>query len=163
LWIGNRSNLPPVVEWVNCNPLSLPLWVLTDLPDSIAHPSAMKLGFRDPSIRISRWTPERHVEWCLQAQAAFDIKDDGFRARHKPPAKTLDFLASGIPFAINTNSSAADHIQQEFGLRLASPDDHNRWLSDEYFRDVNVIALQLRTELTLERTSSRFLKLIAML
>jgi hypothetical protein len=94
----------------------------------------------------------RSVGWCAQ-----------FQARHEPPAKALDFLASGIPFAVNTNSSAADHVQQESGLRLASPDDHDRWLSDEYFRDVNEIALRLRAELTLDHICSRFLKVIAIL
>jgi hypothetical protein len=160
LWIGNRSNLPPVIDWVNCNPLPLPLWVLTDLPDSDGQRSATELGFHDKNIRIGRWTPERHVEWCQQARAAFDIKDDSFRARHKPPAKALDFLACGIPFAINDGSSAAEHVEHEYGLRLPSPDDHDRWLSDEYFKETRSLAARLRAELSIDQICRRFLNIV---
>jgi hypothetical protein len=161
LWIGNRSNLPPVVDWVNRNPLTLQLWVLTDLPDAVAEPSTTELGFRDASIRIGRWTPKRHIEWCLQARAAFDIKDDSFRARHKPPAKSLDFLACGIPFAVNSDSSAAEHVEREYGLRIPAPEDHDRWLSNDYFKEVNNLVARLRTELALDRICRQFLDLLA--
>jgi hypothetical protein len=161
LWIGNRSNLAPVVDWVNRNPLPYPLWVLTDLPVAVAEPSPTELGFRDASIRIGRWTPDRHVEWCQHARAAFDIKDDSFRARHKPPAKALDFLACGIPFAVNSDSSAAEHVEREYGLRLPAPEDHERWLSDEYFKETRSLAARLRAELSVDQITRRYLAILA--
>src|SRR5262249_5800328 len=106
LWIGNASNLPPVIDWVNCQTLQGELRVLTDFPDEAAVLRPADLGFEPRNaIRVGRWTPERHREWTLLARAAFDIKGDDFRARHKPPTKAIDFLASGVPLAMNRDSS----------------------------------------------------------
>ena len=82
--------------------------MLTDVPRETETPSATDLGFNSSiPLRIGRWTPERHVGWTALARAAFDVKGDDFRARHKPPTKALDFLASGLPLAMNADSSSS--------------------------------------------------------
>ena len=57
--------------------------------------------------------------------AAIDIKGDDFRSRHKPPAKAIDFIASGVPLAMNPDSSMVEHLAR-MGFDVASPLDTER-------------------------------------
>lgn len=162
LWIGNRSNLAPVIDWLNHRVLPGDVWLLTDFPGEAEVVSADELGVRSSqSVRVGRWTPDRHVEWTRQARAAFDVKGDDFRARHKPPTKALDFLASGLPMAMNADSSSTEHLQTTYGFALAPLEDGDRWLSDAYWREVQSLAARLRRELSLSAIAQRFLQLTA--
>jgi hypothetical protein len=160
LWIGNRSNLPPVVEWVNQNYLPGPIWVLTDLPNDANQESPGNLGFRRHDVRIGRWTPDRHREWTTLSRAAFDIKGDDFRARHKPPTKAMDFLASGVPLAMNTDSSSSEHLRKHFEFEIASIDDTDHWLSAEYWASVQALSTRLRQTLSLDAVAAHFRAII---
>src|SRR5262249_50895009 len=46
LWVGVRTNLPPLLEWVNEHPLPGELLVLTNLEDPEHLPTSAALGFR---------------------------------------------------------------------------------------------------------------------
>jgi hypothetical protein len=116
VWIGQICNITPVVEWVNSQSLERELWVLTNL--NCSQVSARSLGFVAGNIRVENWGERRHMEYLDVASVAIDIKGNDFRARHKPPAKTLDFLASGIPVITNRGSSVDLHLQQLGGLPL---------------------------------------------
>lgn len=161
LWIGNRSNLPPVVEWINHQRLQDELWVLTDFPsDNDVQPASI-LGFTSSqSIRIGRWTPERHRAWAALARAALDVKGDDFRARHKPPTKALDFLASGVPLAMNSDSSSSEHLLQRYGFRIAELEDRDRWLSRDYWQEVQSGIPLWRSELSLAAIAQRFQRIV---
>ncbi len=105
LWIGRRCNIAPVVDWANQQP-KLDLWVLTNTDGEIDHPK--QLGFQKPSsVRLETWTESMHIHWLAGAGLAIDIKGTDFRARHKPPAKAFDYLASGVPVLTNQGSSVA--------------------------------------------------------
>jgi len=106
LWVGRRCNISPIVEWVNrCN-VTQDLWILTESNGREASPE--EFGFSRPGhIRVGTWTPARHLEWLRNAGFAIDIKGPDFRARHKPPAKLFDYLASGIPVLVNRGGAAA--------------------------------------------------------
>lgn len=159
LWAGVHSNLPPVVEWVNRNRLPEELWVLTNLAPEAAL-DAGSLGFRDASrVRVERWSPERHREWTALARAALDIKGADFRSRHKPPVKAFDVIASGVPFATNSGSSPAAHLT-DLGFTLASPEDVDHWLSDEYFQQTRKLGQRLRERLTRESVAESWGTLI---
>jgi hypothetical protein len=161
LWIGNRSNLSPVIEWVNQTSLTGEVWLLTDFPSEAEITAAEELGFtRTNGLRIGRWTPARHREWTSLARAAFDVKGDDFRARHKPPTKALDFLASGVPLAMNRDSSSTEHLETRYGFRLPGLDEPERWLSADYFHEIQRLAPRLRAELSLERIAQTFLALL---
>lgn len=161
LWIGNRSNLRPVIDWINQHLLSEELWVLTDFPADEVISAATALGFRNGrSVRIERWTPVRHIEWTTRARAALDVKGDDFRSRHKPPTKALDFLASGVPLAMNPDSSSTEHLLQKYGFQIAALEDQEHWLSAEYWRDVQQLAPRLKSELSLEVVAARFFAMI---
>lgn len=129
LWVGHRSHLPLLVERVNQHPLPAPLLVLTNLESESAQ--AADAGFQSPDVKLMPWSAERHIEWSGKARAAFDVKGMDFRQRHKPPAKAIDFLASGLPFAVNADSVTARQLRS-IGFEVASIDDPDRWLSPSY-------------------------------
>jgi glycosyltransferase involved in cell wall biosynthesis len=160
LWVGVRSNLPPLVAWVNTHPLPASLDVLTNPEEPGKVPTPAELGFRpDQDVRIHEWTPERHLQFTATARAALDIKGDDFRSRHKPPAKAIDFIASGLPLAMNPGSSSAEHLA-DLGLKVPSPQDTDRWLSEKYWKEVKRLGERLTRELAPDRVAGRFRKII---
>ena len=105
LWTGRRCNVQPVATWANAQRMQNPFLVLTEA-DGLP-PSPRQLGFDSRNdVRIYRWSPQLHLGLMQTALAAIDVKGNDFRARHKPPAKMLDFLASGVPVVTNTGSSS---------------------------------------------------------
>jgi hypothetical protein len=160
LWVGVHSNLPPLIDWVNTHTLAAPLDVLTNLEsgESMSDPAA--LGFRPRTpVRIHSWTPERQVAMTARARAAVDIKGADFRARHKPPAKGIDFIASGIPLAMNTESSTVEHLAR-LGFDIASPLDPDRWLSRAYWDETRRFGAEIRELLTPERIARRYARIL---
>jgi hypothetical protein len=160
LWVGVRSNLPYLIEWAQQHPFAWPLEVLTNLEDTSRDPSARELGF--PSgcdVRIEPWSPARHLACLSQARGALDVKGDDFRQRHKPPAKALDFLAAGLPLAMNADSSSAEHLAR-LGFEVADPLDTDRWFSLSYWQETHRFGQALRELLSLERITRRYRHLI---
>jgi hypothetical protein len=160
LWVGVRTNLPPLAEWVNAHPLPRELRILTnpETPDQIPDPE--EFGFRrGQAVRIDRWSKEAHLELLAGAKAALDIKGSDFRARHKPPAKAIDFIASGVPLAMNPDSSAAEHLAR-MGFEVASPLDTDRWFSPDYWEETRRFGMALRELLSLERIGRRYRRVI---
>jgi hypothetical protein len=160
LWVGVRSNLPPLVEWVNQYSLPGPLDVLTNLEESGQSLASADVGFHpEITVRIHNWSPQRQIEMTATARAAIDIKGDDFRARHKPPAKGIDFIVSGVPLAMNPDSSTTEHLAR-MGFAIADPLDTDRWLSREYWEETRRFGLALRELLSLERVARRFKRII---
>jgi hypothetical protein len=156
LWVGVRSNLPPLVAWINRHPLPGDLRVLTNLENPQLDPSPAQFGFRpDRPVRIENWSPERQLELTAGARAALDIKGSDFRSRHKPPAKAIDFIASGVPLAMNPDSSPVEHLAR-MGFVVPSPLDLDRWLSRAYWEETRRFGAALRELLSLERIGLRY-------
>ncbi|MDB5387278.1 MAG: hypothetical protein JWM11_2924 [Planctomycetaceae bacterium] len=160
LWIGNRSNLPPVVEWVNRRDLPEELWVLTDLETNSRFSTSDGLGFTARNrVRVENWSCERHLAWLKLARAAFDIKGLDFRSRHKSTAKAFDYIASGLPLAMNQTSSAVE-VLRAMGFGLASPEDVGHWLSNEYWEATQEVGKQLRRDFALPCVAQRLGNLV---
>jgi hypothetical protein len=160
LWIGVRSNLGPLVKWVNKNPLPAPLDVVTNFEDPAKPPTAREIGFgSEHDVRVHNWSAGRHVEMTANARAVIDIKGDDFRARHKPPAKAIDFIASGVPLAMNAGTSPVAHLAR-MGFEVASPMDTGKWLSREYWEETRRFGLVLRELLSLERVARRWKRVL---
>jgi hypothetical protein len=160
LWVGVRTNLPPLVQWVNAHPLPGELRVLTNLEDPHAFPRPAELGFRSTTpIQILNWSAALQVQLTASCSAALDIKGNDFRSSHKPPAKAIDFLASGVPLALQPESSPARHLAR-LGFGIASPLDPEVWLSRWYWEECCAFGKRLREELTLERIGRRFKAII---
>jgi hypothetical protein len=160
LWAGVRSNLAPLVQWVNEHGAPAPLDVLTNLEEPDRVPTPAELGFRtDTQVRIHNWTAERQLALTAAARAAIDVKGSDFRSRHKPPAKAIDFIASGLPLAMNEGSSAVEHLAG-MGFAVASPLEPEQWLSREYWEETRRFGLALREILSRERVARRWRGLI---
>jgi hypothetical protein len=160
LWVGVRTNLPPLIDWVNTHPLPGELCVLTNPEDPDLIPRPAELGFRDgAAVHVFRWTPARQALLTATARAALDVKGDDFRSRYKPPAKAIDFLASGLPLALNPDSNPARHLAR-LGFRVASPLQPEVWLSRRYWQECRDFGGLLRRRLTLECVGVRFRDII---
>lgn len=156
LWIGVRSNLPPLVDWVNARGLPLPLDVLTNFEDPGRPPTPVGLGFRaELPVRLHEWSPALQVELTARARAVLDVKGNDFRSRHKPPAKAIDVLASGVPLAMNRDSSPVDHLAR-MGFDVCPPEEAERWFSRDYWEDTRRFGAALRELLSLERIGRRY-------
>jgi hypothetical protein len=160
LWIGVRSNLKALVAWVNTHPLPEELLVLTSLEDPRCVPRPTDLGFPSGcAVRVGEWSPARHVEAVVGAWTAIDVKGEDFPARHKPPAKAIDFLAAGVPLAMSPDSCVAEHLAR-VGFDVASPLDAEAWLSPEYAAETRHFGTALRELLSLERVGRRWRRLL---
>jgi len=156
VWVGVRSNLPPLVAWVNAHGLPAPLDVLTNPADPARPPTLEEFGFRGAAeVRVRAWSPELHRALVTDARAALDVKADDFRSRHKPPAKALDFVASGVPVALDPGSAPAEHLAG-LGLQVPAPSDVETWLSERYWRDVRRLGERLSRDLAPERVARRW-------
>ncbi len=159
LWTGLRSNLPPLVSWVNTHGLPAELKVLTNLKDGEAG-DPQSFGFRGPTeVRIESWSAERHRSSLETARAAIDVKGDDFRQRHKPPAKAIDCIASGVPLAMNSDSSSAAYLRR-LGIEVARPEDPGRWFSEDYWRKTRTLGAELRGQLSREQIAEQLARII---
>ena len=160
LWIGNQSNLPPLNAWLSRHALPGELWVLTDMPAGAGTVSATDLGIpRHVKGRTARWTAERHIEWTALARGAIEVKGSDFRARHKSPAKAHDFIASGLPIAVNREAAAVTFLRDR-GFEVADPTEPDRWLSEPYWRATQAYGARLRAELSLQQVAARLESLL---
>jgi hypothetical protein len=160
LWVGVRTNLPPLVEWVNAHPLPCDLLVLTNPEVPRKMPSAQDFGFHcGLAVTAQEWSPQAHREALVRCRAALDVKGSDFRALHKPPAKAIDFLASGLPLAMNADSSPVEHLAR-LGFEIAPLHDRERWLSRDYWEETRRFGAVLRELLSRERIGHRWKRLI---
>jgi hypothetical protein len=160
LWVGVRTNLPPLVAWVNAHPLPDPLEVVTNFADPARPPTAVDLGFdAGIPVRVHDWSPGLQAALTGRAKGVLDVKGDDFRARHKPPAKGIDFVASGVPLAMDAGSSTAEHLAR-MGFEVASPLDARRWLSGEYAAETIRFGGAIRELLGRERIARRYRRII---
>jgi hypothetical protein len=161
LWVGVRSNLPYLAAWLTKHPPEYELVILTNLEDPSRPPCPGDFGLpADGRVRIENWSAERQRELTSKARAALDIKgDDDFRQRHKSPAKTIDFLASGCPVATNPDSSVAEHLAR-MGFLAASPLEPDWWFSRDYWEETRRFGAAVRELFSLERIGRRYKRII---
>ncbi len=159
LWVGFRDNIVSLARWVNQYRLPRELLVLTN-PTSLRRSRApRRYGFSArSSVRIDVWSPEHHLQSLGTASAAIDIKGDDFQSTCKPPAKALDFIASGLPLAMNLNSSPVEHIKN-LGFEVASPHDP-RWLSMKYWQETAQFGASIRNDYSMQAIATRWQILI---
>jgi len=166
LWIGAFEHVPYLLAWCQRWPLPLPLVICTNVGHVWGRQQAAALARRlGVPLRPTATTLNGHklVPWCergqrellRQAKAAIDIKGgpwlgtDFWWQQVKPPTKAQQFVASGIPLAMNPDSHSAAYFQS-CGLTLASPREPDRWLSRPYWDETQRCAAVLRPQWTLE-------------
>ena len=70
LWVGVRSNLPPLVDWVNAHGTPAPLVVLTNPEDPARVPPPAAFGFRpDRAVRLLAWSPRQQADLTARGTA----------------------------------------------------------------------------------------------
>ena len=158
LWIGRRCNITPIVEWANQTRLPDELCILTNTEDGFDAPDA--LGFTAKNaVSVETWTETRHIEWLKIAKLAIDIKGSDFRSRHKPPAKSLDFLASGVPVLTNYGSSPGMYVEQ-LGLRTLDIADWTTESLPSYAEDTISFGKYLQKTISKERVVERLSEIL---
>lgn len=113
---------------------------------------AVRLQFPGHRRREETAPPAPRAPFASEHPAPCWIKGDDFRSRYKPPAKALDFVASGVPVAMNPGTSSAEHLAR-LGLAVPSPLDVDRWLSKEYWEETQKLGRRLSVELAPERVA----------
>lgn len=160
LWVGVRSNLPPLTDWLQRNTLDENLWVLTNFEVPERPPSAEQLGFpKNCRVLVENWSEGAHQNALSAARGALDIKGSDFRQRHKPPTKAVDYIVSGIPLAMNPDTSVVDQFAR-WGFEIASPNDTDRWFSREYWEETQRFGSALAELLSRHRVGIRLKHII---
>ena len=173
LWIGSAQYIPYLVLWLQSHPLDGEIKILTDIDNERARAKAYLFAAEcglDFSLmadatsiagcRIHRWSERRQRDMMQSCRAALDVKmTQFFNQHHKPPTKAQQFVASGIPFAVNPESYSAEYFRTR-GFEVASPLDTVRWLSHEYWQETQCAAAWLREATSIETVAARYRTLI---
>jgi hypothetical protein len=173
LWIGQLAYVPYLLRWLDEHPLEREVRILTDLDNERgwvrARANAARLGGsielqHGPATlaghRCFQWSERRQQDMMRACKAALDVKDTAlFSQQHKPPTKAQQFVASGIPCAVNPEAYSAEYFRRR-GFDLASPADAERWLSHEYWEATRAAAERLRAETSLAAVAARYRQLI---
>jgi len=173
LWIGGCQYLPSLVHWLHRHPIDHEVRILTDIDNDGARARASELAAEIgveldlrraaatiAGCRVSRWSERRQEEMMRACKAAIDIKmTESFNQRYKPPTKAQQYVASGIPFAVNPDSYSAEYFRLR-GFDVASPLDGARWLSEAYWEATRVVGEQLRFTTSLQAVGARYRELI---
>jgi hypothetical protein len=108
---------------------------------------------------VIRWSPRSQYEIMCGAKAAFDIKEFNFHQMHKPPVKAQQFIASGIPFAVNPESYSAEYFAAK-GLQVPSPKEIDYWLSKSYWEQTQAAKADLCHRISLKTVGLHYKQII---
>ncbi len=173
LWIGGFQYVPYLLHWLERHPIAPQVRLLTDLDNRRARVAArlvarqygVTLDVAEDGRSVSSypayaWTERRQRDLMTECKAALDVKMTAeFDQYLKPPTKAQQFVASGIPFAVNPDSYSAEYLRQR-GFEPASPDDPQRWLSFDYWEATRRFGQQLRAWTSIETVAATYQELI---
>jgi TOD1/MUCI70, glycosyltransferase-like domain len=173
LWIGGCQYLPYLVHWLERHPIEDEVRILTDIENYRARDAArvfaaeigmkFEIAAHTRSVagrRLYPWSERLQGEMMRECKAALDIKmTETFEQYHKPPTKAQQYIASGIPFAANSDSYSAEYFRVR-GFEVAAPTETDRWFSREYWQETQVHGRELRRSTSTEAVTSRYEELI---
>ena len=153
LWTGQGKYVKPTLSWHGKISRGFDLIVLTNncgwTRDSI--PRA--------GVTLELWSEKEHLRLLGEARAGLDIKGSDFNQMTKPPTKAQQFVASGVPVAVNRESYSWEWFHER-GFDLADPDDEERWFSRRYWEETREFGLHLRDTISMENVVSSYLDLL---
>jgi hypothetical protein len=158
LWVGHLQNLAPVCQWFTHSSSRIRLKILTNLPERLELMGAA--GTRLHEIEWHPWTEALQNALFIGARAGLDIKGNQFQQRTKPPTKAQQFVASGIPVALNRESYGFEYFRSR-GFEPATPDEPERWFSEEYWRETCKFGEKLRLMTSPDAVADSYLRVIA--
>ena len=141
LWTGQGTWIGHALDWHDKKPRGFDLVILGNDRGWIWDPSPR------PGVTSRRWSEEEHLRLLGEARAGLDIKGDSFHQSTKPPTKIQQFVASGVPAAVNKDSYSWEWFHER-GFDLADPDDESRWFSKRYWEETREFGLHLRDEIS---------------
>ena len=112
-----------------------------------------------PGVAALPWSEGEHMRLLGEARAGLDIKGDSFHQSTKPPTKIQQFVASGVPAAVNRDSYSWEWFHDR-GFDLADPDDETRWFSKRYWEETREFGLHLRNEISKASVAAGYLGLL---
>jgi hypothetical protein len=153
LWIGGYQFVPYMLSWLRKNPMK-ELVFCTDYNNKRAIAKAEEVAsyMRVPMTDLKRyemyeWAEDTQLLLMTQAKAAIDIKGNDFSQHNKPPTKGQQFIASGIPFAINKGNNCYNYFQSK-GFNVCTPNETNRWFSEAYAKETWEFGKKLRNKIS---------------
>lgn len=172
LWVGGCQYIPFLIAWLKRHPLDREVRLLADIETKrarhaakmLAHELGVPFYMTDTQVNeyeVFNWDERTQFEMMSECKAAIDIKGQNagsvldFNQCTKPPTKAQKYVASGIPFAINADSSPAEYFGGR-GFRLATPTDVRRWFSREYWEETGRNAEWLRRDTSIEAVGRKF-------
>jgi hypothetical protein len=150
LWIGVYTYVPSLKEWYDRKPRTLKIVGLSN---------HLKKINSHHGISIRTWTEDLQQKYFEKAKAGLDIKGDAFIRLIKPPTKAQQFIASGIPTAVDRESYSWEYFHKQ-GLDLADPDDEERWFSQSYWKETHDFVPKLRELTSKDNVVKKYLQLI---
>jgi hypothetical protein len=154
LWTGMCTYVKSLYDWYLERPRSFGVVALTNRIASLSD-----FQVKCPSIQLSEWSEMLQQQCFKKAKAGLDIKGNNFHQQTKPPTKIQQLIASGIPSAVNHGSYTWEYFHGK-GLDLASPDDHVRWFSEAYWKEIHDFLPVLRQSISKPNVIHSYLNLI---
>lgn len=163
IWIGGCQYVAYLCHHLRKHPISHPVKIVTDINCDRARHTANQLGAKlgfdlnlssvSKSIdghEIYQWSERTQYEMMKDAKAAIDIKgNNDWNQKLKPPTKAQKFIASGIPFAINSESYSTEYFSHH-GFNIVSPQFQDRWFSREYWEETREFSQKIRDMTSIE-------------
>lgn len=173
LWIGGCQYIPYLLDWIKRFPIKNEIKILSDVDNDRARKTAQvyaaNIGMdftiapeakSVAGIETYVWSERLQHEMMNEAKAAIDIKmTDQLNQNYKPPTKAQKYIASGIPFAANSESYSYEYFKQR-GFNIVTPNNTKRWFSIEYWQETRVFGEKLRIYTSLENVGLRYKELI---
>ena len=155
IWTGINHYINLVREWYDEKPRNFQLTVLTNRTKKLS------TDLRNhPGISLRDWSEQTQRECFGRAKAGLDVKGSSFHQQTKPPTKIQQFVASGIPTAVNHSSYAWEYFHER-GFDLVDPDDTERWFSETYWKETSDFAPKLRQAISKANVVQSYLNLIS--
>jgi hypothetical protein len=152
LWTGQGTHARHAYGWYTKMVRDFRLVILSNALDFATWDA-------NPGVRCIPWSEEEHLLLLGEAKAGLDIKGGDFGQMTKPPTKAQQFVASGVPTAVNRESYSWEWFHGR-GFDLADPDDGERWFSRRYWEETREFGLSLREEISKERVAASYLDLL---
>lgn len=174
LWVGHIEYLPSLIETLASDKIPLPVKILTDLEnlsdkqeylekEILKNTGVFNLEKKLDYVKLNgflleQWTSERQQNYMLSCRGAFDTKSMDFSHITKPPTKAQKYIFNAIPFATDAHTYAQEYFSKK-GLELATLEQLERWLSEEYFNEINSFQEKYKETQTLAYISNEYLKI----
>lgn len=155
-WCGNVSNASQLASYLKkMKTNNLDFKLLTHDP-----PRVKKIFKKYNNIEVNQWTEENHLNYSKTCKAALDIKIKTFKELSKPDTKMVNYLASGIPAAINNHCDSRRRIKSFYGFEPALPYDYDYWFSKEYHTAVTNLRRQIYSKCNLKHIGIKYKSVI---